>query len=175
MTGPRPLVIAVIGAARATAAERAAAEEVGRLIAGAGAVLVCGGLGGVMEAACHGAQGAGGTTVGILPGNDRAAANDFVGIAVATGMGEARNAVVVGSADAVVAVGGEFGTLSEIALALKAGTPVIGIGTWELARGGVAVDGVVAVAGPGEAVALALELAATAGRSGGSRPSRPTP
>jgi uncharacterized protein (TIGR00725 family) len=90
-------------------------------------------------------------------------------------MGEARNAVVVGSADAVVAVGGEFGTLSEIALALKAGTPVIGIGTWELARGGVAVDGVVAVAGPGEAVALALELAATAGRSGGSRPSRPTP
>ena len=109
----------------------------------AGAVLVCGGLGGVMAAACRGARAEGGLTVGILPGPDRAAANAFVDVAVPTGMGEARNAVVVRCADAVVAVGGEFGTLSEIAPALQAGTPVVGIGTWELAKAGTVVDAVV--------------------------------
>ena len=90
-------------------------------LANKGAVLVCGGLGGVMEAACRGAKESGGTTVGILPGPDRHAANLYVDIAIATGLGEARNAVVVGCADAVIAVGGEFGTLSEIALALWGG------------------------------------------------------
>jgi len=159
LTGPGRVHIAVIGAARATADECDAAERIGRLLAGAGAVLVCGGLGGVMEAACRGARSAGGTTVGILPGTDRLEANPFVDVAVPTGIGEARNALVVGMADAVVAVGGEFGTLSEIALALKAGRAVVGIGSWELARTGSPVDGVVPAAGPAEAVALALEAA----------------
>ena len=148
--------IAVIGAARAGASDCAAAEHVGRGIAEGGAVLVCGGLGGVMEAACRGARDVGGTTVGILPGTDRREANDHVEVAIATGIGEARNAVVVGTVDAVVAVGGEFGTLSEIALALKAGTPVIGVHSWELARTGTPVPGVEAVDSAEEAVALAL-------------------
>jgi uncharacterized protein (TIGR00725 family) len=87
-----------------------------------------------MEAACRGAREAGGTTLGILPGSDRSAANAWVSVAVATGLGEARNALVVRAADAVIAVSGEYGTLSEIALALKAGKPVIGIGTWDLGR-----------------------------------------
>jgi uncharacterized protein (TIGR00725 family) len=149
--------IAVIGAARAPASDCDVAERVGRGIAEGGAVLVCGGLGGVMEAACRGARAGGGTTVGILPGTDRLAANDHVEVAVATGIGEARNAVVVATADAVVAVGGEFGTLSEIALALKAGTPVIGVHSWELARAGAKVPGIEAVSSADEAVAVALE------------------
>ncbi|HWC26138.1 MAG TPA: TIGR00725 family protein, partial [Solirubrobacteraceae bacterium] len=114
-----------------------------------GAVLGSGGLGGVMEAACRGARGAGGTTLGILPGDDRAAANAFVSVAVAGGMGELRNGLVVRSADAIVAIAGEYGTLSEIALALKAGKPVVGIGTW-------AIDGVRPATGAAEAAALAL-------------------
>ncbi|HXD59695.1 MAG TPA: TIGR00725 family protein [Thermoleophilaceae bacterium] len=125
--------VAVVGAGEASREEAAAAEEVGRLLAERGAVLVCGGLGGVMEAACRGAKEAGGSTVGILPGRDRAAANDHVDIAIATGLGEARNALVVRAADVLIAVGGGYGTLSEIALALKSGTPVVGIGSWELA------------------------------------------
>ena len=125
------------------------AEEVGRLLARRGAVVVCGGLGGVMEAACRGASREGGTTVGVLPGLDRGAANPFVSVAVATGLGEARNALVVRAADALIAVGGAYGTLSEIALALKAGKPVIGLGTWE-------IDGVERVEGPEAAVKMAL-------------------
>ena len=126
--------IAVVGPGQATADQAAEAEAVGRGLAEAGAVLVCGGLGGVMEAACRGAREAGGVTVGILPGSDRAAANRWVAVAVPTGLGEARNALVVRAADAVVAVAGEFGTLSEIALALKAGKTVVGVGTWDLGR-----------------------------------------
>ena len=125
------------------------AEEVGRLLARRGAVVVCGGLGGVMEAACRGASREGGTTVGVLPGLDRGAANPFVSVAVATGLGEVRNALVVRAADALIAVGGVYGTLSEIALALKAGKPVIGLGTWE-------IDGVERVEGPEAAVNMAL-------------------
>jgi hypothetical protein len=111
-----------------------------------------------MEAACRGAREKGGTTVGILPGSDRFAANRYVDIAIATGLGEARNAVVVGCADAVIAVGGEFGTLSEIALALRAGKPVVGLFTWELRRKGQVSDGIVEASDPAAAVALALEL-----------------
>jgi uncharacterized protein (TIGR00725 family) len=125
--------VAVVGAGEASADELAAAEEVGRLLAAREAVLVCGGLGGVMEAACRGAKEGGGSTVGILPGRDRAAANRYVDVAIATGLGEARNALVVRAADVLIAVGGGYGTLSEIALALKGGTPVVGIGSWELA------------------------------------------
>jgi hypothetical protein len=154
------LYIAVIGAGRATEAEAKAAEEVGRSVGAAGAVLVCGGLGGVMEAACRGARAVGGTTVGILPGTDRLDANEYVDVAIPTGLGEARNALVVGTADAVVAVGGEFGTLSEIALALKAGTPVVGWATWELARSGGPVRGIEVAGTPAEAARVALARAA---------------
>jgi uncharacterized protein (TIGR00725 family) len=126
-----------------------AAADVGRLIAERGAVLVCGGRGGAMEAACRGAKEAGGLTVGILPGSDRSEANPFVDVVLPTGLGEARNALVVGAADAVIAIGGGYGTLSEIALALKAGKRVIGLETWE-------IEGVVAAEGPEAAVAAAL-------------------
>jgi hypothetical protein len=150
----------VVGAAAPDQAAAAAAETVGRLVAEAGAVLVCGGLGGVMEAACRGAAGAGGLTVGILPGADRGAANPWVRVAVATGLGELRNGVVVGTADVVVAIAGEYGTLSEIALALKAGRPVVGLGTWGLVRpGGVPLAAVVVASDPADAVGRAVALA----------------
>jgi uncharacterized protein (TIGR00725 family) len=123
---------------------------VGRLVAERGAVLVCGGLGGTMEAACRGAKQAGGTTVGILPGADRSTANDFVDVAVPTGLGEARNALVVRAADVLIAVGAGYGTLSEIALALRAGKTVVGLGTWQ-------IEGVVSVDGPEAAVAAAFD------------------
>jgi uncharacterized protein (TIGR00725 family) len=127
----------------------AAAEQVGRELGRRGAVLLCGGLGGVMEAACRGAKAAGGITVGLLPGHDRGAANAFVDIAIPTGLGEARNALVVRAADAVIAVGGGYGTLTELAFGLKAGKPVVGIGTWD-------VEGVLAVSGPEAAVEAVL-------------------
>ena len=126
-----------------------AAAEVGRLVAERGAVLVCGGLGGVMEGACRGAKEAGGLTVGILPGADRADANPFVDVVLPTGLGEARNALVVGAADVAIAIGRGYGTLSEVALALKAGKRVIGLDTWE-------IEGVTVAEGPEAAVAAAL-------------------
>ncbi|MFL5895753.1 MAG: TIGR00725 family protein [Thermoleophilaceae bacterium] len=130
--------VAVVGPGDADDEQRREARAAGRTLAERGAVVVCGGLGGVMEAACEGAKGAGGATVGILPGLDRDAANAFVDIAIPTGMGEARNALVVRAADAVVAIGGGWGTLSEIALALKAEKPVAGVGSWDLQAGSVA-------------------------------------
>jgi uncharacterized protein (TIGR00725 family) len=145
--------VTVVGPGQASDAEVARAEAVGRALAEAGAVVVCGGLGGVMAAACRGAKAKGGSTVGILPGVDRTEANPWVDVAVLTGMGEARNALVVRTADAVVAVGGAYGTLSEIALALKMGRPVVGLGTWD-------IDGVEVVDGPEEAAAAALARAA---------------
>ncbi len=155
----RETYIAVVGPSAGTPAELALGEAVGRRIAESGAVLVCGGMGGVMEAAAGGCAEAGGRSVGILPTEDRLDANPYLTVAVATGMGEGRNAIVVRTADAVIAVHGEYGTLSEIALALKMGKPVIGLGTWELTRGGEAVDAIVRVSDPGEAVSKALELA----------------
>ena len=148
--------MAVVGAGDASPQELSAAEETGRALALAGAVVVTGGLGGVMEAACRGARGEGGTTLGILPGLDRAHANAWVEVAVPTGMGEARNALVVRAADALVAVGGEWGTLSEIALAMKTGKPVVAVGGWELAREGRPVEGIVRADGGAEAARLAL-------------------
>ena len=127
----------------------AAAEAVGRELAARGAVVVCGGLGGAMEAACRGAKEAGGTTVGLLPGLDRSDANPYVDVAVLTGLGEARNALVVRTADALVAVGGGYGTLSEIGLALRTGKRVVGLRTWE-------IDGIEAVSSPEEAVEAVL-------------------
>jgi uncharacterized protein (TIGR00725 family) len=141
--------VAVCGPGEATAEQEAVAEAVGAGLARAGAVLVCGGLGGVMEAACRGASGAGGLTIGLLPGLDRSAANPHVAVAIPTGMGELRNGLIVRAADAVIAVGGAYGTLSEVALALKTGTPVVAVGSWDL-------PDVIAVGSAGEAVERAL-------------------
>ncbi len=126
----RPLTIAVIGAAQADPATRALAQGVGEAIARVGATLVCGGGSGVMEAVADGARAHGGHTLGILPGYDRAAANEHIEFAIATGMGQARNVIVVASADAVIALAGEGGTLSEIGLALKLGRPVVALRSW---------------------------------------------
>ncbi|MGH2634885.1 MAG: TIGR00725 family protein [Actinomycetota bacterium] len=150
--------VAVVGPSAGTPAELALGEAVGRGLARAGAVLVCGGMGGVMEAAAGGATEAGGKAVGILPTTSRLEGNPYLTVAIATGMGEARNAIVVRTADVVIAVHGEFGTLSEIALALKMGKPVVGLGTWELAKAGEAVPAIVPAASPEDAVAKALEL-----------------
>ncbi len=125
-------VIAVIGGRRPEKSLFKEAEEVGRLIAQKGAVLVCGGLGGVMEAASKGAKSGGGLTLGILPQNDSKDANPYIDISVATGLGIARNVIIARTADALIAVGGEYGTLSEIAFALQMGKPVVGIKTWDI-------------------------------------------
>ncbi len=150
------LLISVIGAGKCDEETYAAAEQVGRALALRGATVVCGGLGGVMEAACRGAKVAGGRTIGILPGIDQNEANAYVDIPIVTGLGEARNVIVVRSGRAVVAVGGEYGTLSEIAFALKFGIPVIGLGTWQLARDAKVLSGIVEVNDPVEAVELAI-------------------
>jgi len=152
------IYIAVCGPALASEQEAAWAEEVGRLIARAGAVVVCGGLGGVMDAAARGARSEGGTAIGILPGETRAGESAHLSASVPTGMGEARNALVVRAADAVIAISGEFGTLSEIALALKMGRPVVGLATWELSKTGRPSDPIVRAATPEEAVERALAL-----------------
>ncbi len=150
MASPTPIpLIAVIGGGACSAEEAALAEAVGRLLAQAGVGVVCGGRGGVMAAACRGAQQAGGITIGILPGTDPAEANSWVQIAIPTGLGEARNALVVGAGRGVIAIGGEYGTLSEIAFALKAGKRVAGLHTW-------AIPGVQQVADPAAAVAYVL-------------------
>jgi len=140
--------VAVVGASEATEAEIDTAQAVGRLLAAKDAALVCGGRGGVMAAACRGAAENGGLTIGILPGMDRAEANEWVQVAIPTGLGELRNGLVVRAADAVIAVGGAYGTLSEVALALRTGVPVFGLGTWE-------IEGVRVAGSPEEAVDLA--------------------
>lgn len=128
------LIVAVVGARNCNKKTYALAEQVGFELARRGATVVCGGLGGVMQAACKGAKSAGGRTLGILPGKNYRDANPYVDIPIVTGLGEARNSIVVRTARAIIAVGGEYGTLSEIAFALKFGIPVIGLGTWQLAR-----------------------------------------
>lgn len=131
---PQPHRIGVIGAGQATSAVCAQAREVGRRIAERGAILVCGGLGGVMEAAAQGAKEQGGITVGILPGCDAQEANRYIDIPIVTGMSHARNLLIVRTAEVLIALSGEYGTLSEIALALKIGKPVIGLETWDLGQ-----------------------------------------
>ena len=141
--------MAVVGAGEASPDLEAQAEVVGRLLAQRGALVVCGGLGGVMAGACRGAKAAGGTTLGILPGTDRGQANPWVDVAVPTGMGEARNAIVVRAADVLIALAGEYGTLSEIALALRLGRTVVSLSSWQ-------IPGVRAACDPAEAVEQAL-------------------
>ena len=148
--------VSVIGASRATAADLAVAEEVGRELAKADAAVVCGGLGGVMEAVCKGAAEAGGLTIGILPGEHRETANTYVHIPIVTGMGYTRNSIVAKCGQAAIAIGGSYGTLSEIAYARLAGIPIIGIDTWELSRRGEDVDFIIRATDAKEAVRIAI-------------------
>jgi uncharacterized protein (TIGR00725 family) len=145
--------VAVVGDGRHDAPDTvlAAAEEVGAGAAEQGWIVVTGGEGGTMEAACRGAKSRRGQTVGVLPGLDRASANGWVDIALPTGLGELRNGLVVRAADVVVAVGGGHGTLSEIALALKLGRPVVGLATWD-------VHGIEQAASPGDAIQRVARL-----------------
>ncbi|MFC1940528.1 TIGR00725 family protein [Chloroflexota bacterium] len=158
MSEKRGKIIAVIGSGQPSAEEVKLAEEVGRELARHGAILVCGGLGGVMEAACRGASSGGGVTIGILPGNSPNTANPYVHIPIVTNLGEARNVIVTKSARAVIAVGGSYGTLSEIALARQSNIPVIGLNTWSLSKNGQADNSIIRVQNPTEAVSKALEL-----------------
>lgn len=155
----RKMLIAVIGGNQCTPQEATIAEAVGREIARRGAILVCGGLGGIMEAACKGAQSEGGLTVGILPGETRQAANPYVSIPIATSMGYARNIIVAKSAQAVIAIGGSYGTLSEISYALQGNIPVIGLNTWTMCRNGQEDNSITVVQDPSNAVTKALSLA----------------
>lgn len=166
----RPRRIAVCAPGTATDDELRAAEAVGRAVAAAGCVLVCGGLGGAMAAACRGAKGAGGTTLGILPGYDDKAANPWVDHVVCTGLGQARNTLVAATGEALVAVGGGAGTLSEIGLGLRLGRPVVLLGGWAAVLGEVAAEEtgtsggrLLVAATPEEAVRLALATLPAAG------------
>lgn len=160
---PKMRCISVIGASSATKEEFKIAEEVGREVARRGAVLICGGLGGVMEAAAKGAKEAGGLTVGILPGEDTSKMNPYIDIPIVTGIGYARNALVAYSGDAVIAVGGKLGTLSEIAYSLMMYKPVVGINTWGLDLDGRDLDrpGPIIATNAKEAVMKAFEALGT--------------
>lgn len=142
----RRIQIGVIGGREASQEDLEFARDVGREIARRGAILVCGGLGGVMEAACRGAKEAGGTTVGILPVHSPDEANPYVDISVPTGMGVARNAIIINSCDGVIAVGGRYGTLSEMAFALQKGIPLVSLRSWKVD------ESIVSAESPGEAV-----------------------
>jgi hypothetical protein len=144
--------VGVIGGQLCTDEDERAAYEVGSLLARRGAVIVCGGLGGIMEAACKGAKEGGGITIGILPGPFRGDANPYVDYVIATDMGQARNAVIVRTADAVVAVGGGYGTLSEIAMALKMGKKVVALSSWEISSKGAPDERIMRVENPEAAV-----------------------
>jgi len=151
-------IIGVIGSSKAEPELLKLAEEVGAEIAKSGAAVVCGGLSGVMEAVCRGARREGGLTIGIIPSDEKRDANQYVQIPIVTGMGMGRNVMLVKTADVLIAVGGEFGTLSEIAHALNMGKKVIGLRTWKLEKAHTRdIPNLVDVESPKKAVALALE------------------
>ena len=152
------IFIGVIGGSEVKPQVARLAEEVGREIARRGAVLICGGLGGVMEAACKGASEAGGLTIGILPGNNRREANPYVQIPIMTGIGYARNAVVVKSCHAIIAIDGSYGTLTEIGYALQSGIPVIGLNTWGLSIDDKQDKSIIPAKNPKDAVDKAIAL-----------------
>ncbi len=153
MSPNRKPVIAVVGANKCSKKLRDMAAEVGRYVAENGGVIVCGGLGGIMEGAARGAKEANGVTIGILPGDDPGDANEYIDFVIPTGMGETRNALVIRTADAVVAFPGKYGTLSEMAFALQAGKPLISVNAWNLG------DDVTQAESPVEAAKLAMEMA----------------
>jgi hypothetical protein len=150
------MIVAVIGPSQAGPKALAQAEAVGRELAKRGGILICGGHGGVMEAACRGASEAGGLTIGVLPEDDGRLANPYVQIPIVTGMGPARNRIIVLTADAVIAIDGGYGTLTELGFALQAGRPVVGLGTWSISSGGVEDEAIQRVVDPVEAVELAI-------------------
>lgn len=156
------MIIAVIGASQCSPEEAELARQVGRGLARRKVTLICGGLGGIMEAACQGARMEGGMTVGILPGDSCRQANPYVQIPIVTGMGHARNVLVVKSAQAVIAIGGRFGTLSEVAHALINGIPVIGLNTWSLWKNGREDGSIIPARDAAEAVDKAVTMAAEA-------------
>jgi uncharacterized protein (TIGR00725 family) len=149
---PAPAYIAVVGASKATERDMQDAEAVGRLLGERGAYVVCGGRGGVMAAASKGCSEVGGTVIGMLPGDDRSDANEWVSVAIPTGLGELRNGLIVRTADVLIAVGGSYGTLSEVALALQSGLRVFGLHTWE-------IEGIERCENPADAVTRALTVA----------------
>jgi len=152
-------IVGVIGSSKAEPELLKLAEEVGAEIAKNGAAVVCGGLSGVMEAVCKGARREGGLTIGIMPSDDKRDANQYVQIPIVTGMGMGRNVMLVKTADVLIAVGGEFGTLSEIAHALNIGKKVIGLRTWKLERAHTRnIPDLIEVDSPKKAVTLALEV-----------------
>ncbi|OGO22141.1 MAG: TIGR00725 family protein [Chloroflexi bacterium RBG_16_50_9] len=157
-TTSRKIFITVIGGSECSPQIALMAEEVGREIARHGAILVCGGLGGVMEAACKGACAEGGLTVGVLPGESRRTANPYVQIPIVTGIGYARNVAVVKSGQVVIAIDGSYGTLSEIGHALQSGIPVIGLNTWSLQSDGKEDRSIIRAENPKDAVKKALEV-----------------
>ena len=164
------MIISVIGSSKPATEEHVElAEAVGRELANRGVMVVCGGLTGIMEAVCRGAKSAGGTTIGILPGHAASNANNYVDIPIVTGMGYSRNVIVVYSGSAVIAVGGAYGTLSEIGHALSEGIPVVGLKSWPLSRNGDGqpIDGdIIQASDPVDAVDKALAAAAARDGSG---------
>jgi uncharacterized protein (TIGR00725 family) len=166
MNTERRCVVSVVGGANCTQEQYAKAEEVGRLLAEEGAILVCGGRSGVMEAACRGAHEAGGVTLGILPGFSRADGNDYLTIAIPTGLGHARNALVVQAGHVVIAIGGGYGTLSEVGIALKTGRKVIGLNSWQATDSEGRPAKIIQVNSPKEAVGLAISFASKEGLVG---------
>lgn len=152
MTSSRKKIIGVIGAGDAGAEDLEMAQAVGEEIASNGYTLLCGGMGGVMEAASKGAKSRGGTCIGILPGKSKNECNPYIDYSIVTAMGHARNVIVVGSCDAIIAIGGSFGTLSEIAFALRLEIPIIGLNTWDVS------SDIKKAETPKEAVRMAIEL-----------------
>ncbi len=153
------MFIGVIGGGEASKEIASTAEEVGRELAKRGCTVVCGGLLGVMEAACKGAKSAGGRTIGIIPGRFRCEANKYVDIPIVTGMGHARNVIVVRSSQAVIAIDGSSGTLSEIGHALAEGIPVIGLKTWSLSMNGTQDSSIILAKDAVDAVERAIAAA----------------
>lgn len=147
------MFIGVIGGRECSPEEAKLAKEVGRLIAEKKAILICGGLGGVMEAAARGAFLAGGLTIGILPGKNRQEANPYIKLPIVTNMGAARNLIIVLSSQAVIAIGGGYGTLSEIAFALQYGVPVIALNSWQLPE-----NRIIQATSPSEAIEKAIQI-----------------
>ena len=154
----KKIIIAVIGTRQPSLEESKLAEEVGRELAKNGAIIICGGLGGVMEDACRGACAEGGLTIGVIPGDDRKSANSYVQIPVVTGIGYARNVIIVKSAQAIIAVGGGYGTLTEIGYALDSKKPVIGLHTWKFSRNNQMDKSIIRASSAKAAVSKALKL-----------------
>ena len=153
----REIIFAVIGTRKPSPEESSLAEEVGRELAKNGITLICGGLGGVMEDACRGARAEGGLTIGVIPGDDPKSANPYVQIPIVTGIGYARNVIIVKTAQAIIAVGGGYGTLTELGYALDSKKPVIGLKTWKFSRNNRMDKSIIRVNNAKEAVSKALK------------------